>query len=104
MDEETVVTYELVTVDEARRTAEEALEGQGRVGDVVSRHGAGYVFAYHPYPGVAGARELDGALVTVTPLDGGHVRVQVAGVTVAARARVRRDEAAGRAGPTGADE
>lgn len=98
------MTDELVTVDEARRTAEEALEGEGRVGDVVSRLGAAYVFAYHPYPGAAGARGLEGALVTVTPLDGDHVRVQVAGVTVAARARVRRDEAAGRAGPAGADE
>lgn len=84
------MTDELVTVDEARRTAEEALEGEGRVGDVVSRHGAAYVFAYHPYPRVAGARALDGALVTVTPLDGDHVRVQVAGVTVGARVRVRR--------------
>jgi hypothetical protein len=90
-----VVADELVTVDEARRTAEEALEGEGRVGDVVSRHGAAYVFAYLPYPGAAGARGLEGALVTVTPLDGDHVRVQVEGVTVSARARVRRDEAAG---------
>lgn len=97
------MTDELVTVDEARRAAGQALEGEGRVGDVVSRLGAAYVFAYHPYPGVA-ARELEGALVTVTPLDGDHVRVQVAGVTVSARAQVRRDEAAGRAGPTGPDE
>ena len=87
------MTDELVTVDEARRTAEEALKGEGRVGDVVSRHGAAYVFEYHRYPGAAGARGLEGALVTVTPLDGDHVRVQVAGVTVAARAPVRRDEA-----------
>jgi hypothetical protein len=104
VEEETGVTDELVAVDEARRTAEEALNGEGRVGDVVSRHGAAYVFAYHPYPGAAGARGREGALVTVTPLDGDHVRVQVAGVTVSARARVRRDEAAGQAGPTGADE
>lgn len=89
------MTDERVTVDEARRAAEEALEGEGLVGDVVSRHGAAYVFAYHPYPGAARARELEGALVTVTPLDADHVRVQVAGVTVSARARVRRDEAAG---------
>jgi hypothetical protein len=86
---------ERVTAEEARRTAEEALRGEGRVGDVVSRHGAAYVFAYHPYPGAGGARYQEGALVTVTPLDGDHVRIQVAGVTVAARARVRRDGAAG---------
>jgi hypothetical protein len=73
------------------------------VGDVASRHGAAYVFAYHPYPGAAGARGLEGALVTVTPLDGDHVRVQVEGVTVSARVRVRRDEAAGRAGPSDSD-
>lgn len=48
------MTDELVTVDEARRTAEEALKGEGRVGGVVSRHGAAYVFAYHPYAGAAG--------------------------------------------------
>ena len=87
--EETVVEDELVTAEEARRTAEEALQGEGRVGDVVSRHGSAYVFAYHPYPG-ADARTPEGALVTVTPLDGDHVRVQVAGVTVSARAEVRR--------------
>lgn len=98
------MTDELVTVDEARRTAGEALKGEGRLGDVVSRHGAAYVFAYHPYPGAAGARGLEAALVTVTPLDGDHVRVQVAGVTVGARVWVRRDEAARRTGPTGADE
>lgn len=88
----------LVSEDEARRTAGDALEGRGRVGAVASRHGPAYVFEYHPYPG-AGARTPEGTLVTVTPLDGDHVRVQVAGVTVAARARVRREEAA--AGDTG---
>jgi hypothetical protein len=95
VDEETVVTTEGVTMEEARSAAEEALSGRGRVGDAGSRHGGAYVFAYHPFAGVEGARELEGALVTVTPLDRDHVRVQVAGVTVSARVRVRRDEVAG---------
>lgn len=89
------MTTEVVTVEEARSTAAEALSGQGRVGDAVSRQGGAYVFAYHPYAGVEGARDLEGALVTVTPLDRDHVRVQVAGVTVGARVRVRRNEVAG---------
>lgn len=87
------MTGEQVTAEEARRTAEEALQGEGRVGDAVSRHGAAYVFAYHPYPGAGGTRGQQGAPVTVTLLDGDHVRIQVAGVTIAARARVRRDGA-----------
>lgn len=90
-----MVATEGVTEEEARRTAEEALSGWGRVGDAESGHGGAYVFAYHPYAGVEGARDLEGALVTVTPLDRDHVRVQVAGVTVSARVRVRRDGAAG---------
>ena len=88
--EKRVVARELVTVDEARWTAEEALKGEGRVGGLVSSHGAAYVFAYHPYPGSAAGRGLEGAVVTVTPLGGDYVRVQVAGVTVSAREQVRR--------------
>ena len=86
---------ELVTEDEARATAQEVLIDQGRLGDPASRRGAAYVFPYHPFPGGERARELEDALVTVTPLDADHVRVQVAGVTVHARAPVRRGGEAG---------
>lgn len=79
-----------VTAEEARSTAQEVLAGEGRVGDLTACHGGAYVFAYHPFPGSQRARELEGALVTVTPLDRDTVRVQVAGVTVLARARVQR--------------
>jgi hypothetical protein len=85
----------LVTEEEARATAQEVLLDQGRLGDPASHHGGAYVFPYHPFPGGERARELEDALVTVTPLDGGHVRVQVAGVTVHARARVKRAGEAG---------
>lgn len=78
----------LVTADEAHSTAGEVLAGQGRVGDLDGSVGGAYVFAYHPFPGSERARELEGALVTVTPLDRDHVRVQVDGVTVSPRARV----------------
>ncbi|HST59363.1 MAG TPA: hypothetical protein VLK84_11750 [Longimicrobium sp.] len=81
-----------VSLPEARSTAEEVLSGQGRVGAEASPQGGAYVFAYHPYPGVSGSRALPAdPIVTVTPLDHDHVRVQVAGVTVGARVRVRRD-------------
>jgi hypothetical protein len=40
---------------------------QGRLGDPASRHGGAYVFAYHPFPGGERERELEDALVTVTP-------------------------------------
>lgn len=85
-----------VTEEEARETAGEILVGEGRVGALVSRAGGSFVFSFHPYPGAstyraaAGPHEEDGLPVLVTPLDGGHVRVQVSGVTVSARARVRR--------------
>jgi hypothetical protein len=79
---------ERVTADEARATAEMVLSGHGRVGDLPASVDGAYVFAYHPFPGSERARDLKGALVTVTPLDHDHVRVQVDGVTVSARARV----------------
>lgn len=79
---------ELVTAEEARSTAELVLSGHGRVGDLPASVDGAYVFAYHPFPGSERARALEGALVTVTPLDRDHVRVQVDGVTVTARARV----------------
>lgn len=86
----------LVSVAEARSTAEEVLSGQGRLGEEAGPQGGAYVFAYHPYPGVNGSRDLpDDPLVTVTPLDHDHVRVQVAGVTVGARVKVRKDQRAG---------
>jgi hypothetical protein len=94
MKERATAPDELVTEEEARATAQEALIDQGRLGDPASRHGGAYVFPYHPFAGGERARELENALVTVTPVDREHVRVQVAGVTVCPRARVRRPEKA----------
>lgn len=85
-----VETVELVTEQEARSAAQEVLVSERRVGERSRRIGAAYVFVYHPFAGVEGARELEGAPVTVTPLDTGHVRVQVAGITICSRAPVQR--------------
>ena len=81
---------DLVTEQEARSTAQEVLVSEGRVGEGSRRVGAAYVFPYHPFAGIEGARELEGAPVTVTPVDSGHVRVQVAGITICSRAPVQR--------------
>lgn len=78
----------VVTEAEARETAGEVLMGEGRVLDLLDRLGAGFVFRFDPFTGAA-ARGPD-ARVLVTPLDGDHVRVQLGGTTVCARARVRR--------------
>lgn len=92
MEKRAAGTAELVTAEEARSTAREVLIDQGHLGDLASRRGSAYVFRFHPFPGSERARELEDALVTVTPLDRSHVRVQVSGVTVCPRARVRRSE------------
>jgi hypothetical protein len=76
--------------DLARATAEAVLAGRGWIGAAVHDPGGAYVFSFHPFAGGERTQELDGALVCVTPLDHDHVRVQLGGVTISARAVVRR--------------
>lgn len=79
-----------LNVKEARATAADVLGTEGRVGASQEAVGGAFVFEYLTFPGAERARELQGALVTVTLVDAEHARVQVAGVTVAARAPIAR--------------